>query len=96
MSRPEAKHAAIEDARERCWSTIGVRELGNGWMGNRMGTYFPQCMVAPQLTVQRQLFQAFLVSTVLLGVLLVLLIYANIVLLIYHPPTTERYEVFRR
>ncbi|TCD64299.1 hypothetical protein EIP91_004277 [Steccherinum ochraceum] len=36
------------------------------------------------------LFQAFLVSTVLLGVLLVLLIYANVVLLIYHPPTGQR------
>ncbi|KAH8097101.1 hypothetical protein BXZ70DRAFT_311542 [Cristinia sonorae] len=36
------------------------------------------------------LFQAFLVSTILLGVLLVLLIYANIVLLVYHAPTMER------
>ncbi|THH30482.1 hypothetical protein EUX98_g3694 [Antrodiella citrinella] len=36
------------------------------------------------------LFQAFLVSTILLGVLLALLIYANVVLLIYHPPTSER------
>ncbi|KAI0342541.1 hypothetical protein BDW22DRAFT_1395582 [Trametopsis cervina] len=36
------------------------------------------------------LFQAFLVSTILLGILLVFLIYANVVLLIYHPPTRER------
>jgi len=36
------------------------------------------------------LFQAFLVSTILLGVLLVLLLYANIVLLIYHAPTYDR------
>jgi len=35
-------------------------------------------------------FQAFLLSTVLLGILLVLLIYANVVLLIYHPPTSSR------
>ncbi|KAH9947791.1 hypothetical protein B0H21DRAFT_311090 [Amylocystis lapponica] len=34
--------------------------------------------------------QAFLVSTVLLGILLVLLIYANLVLLVYHPPTHSR------
>ncbi|TBU31397.1 hypothetical protein BD309DRAFT_1078214 [Dichomitus squalens] len=36
------------------------------------------------------ILQAFLLSTVFLGVLLVLLIYANIVLLIYHVPTTKR------
>ncbi|KAI0074620.1 hypothetical protein K474DRAFT_1685695 [Panus rudis PR-1116 ss-1] len=36
------------------------------------------------------LFQAFLLSTILLGILLVLLVYANIVLLIYHAPTHER------
>ncbi|KAI0795783.1 hypothetical protein C8Q75DRAFT_712066 [Abortiporus biennis] len=36
------------------------------------------------------LFQSFLVSTVLLGILLVLLIYANVVLLVYHAPTSER------
>jgi len=35
-------------------------------------------------------FQAFLVSTVLLGILLGLLAYANMVLLIYHAPTGER------
>lgn len=35
-------------------------------------------------------FQAFLLSTVLQGVLLVLLVYANVVLLIYHPPTMAR------
>ncbi|KAL6309418.1 hypothetical protein BKA93DRAFT_760037 [Sparassis latifolia] len=34
--------------------------------------------------------QAFLVSTVLQGILLVLLLYANAVLLVYHPPTTSR------
>lgn len=37
-----------------------------------------------------QVFQGFLASTILLGILLVLLIYANIVLLVYHPPTTRR------
>ncbi|KAK7678063.1 hypothetical protein QCA50_019004 [Cerrena zonata] len=36
------------------------------------------------------LFQSFLASTILLGILLVLLIYANVVLLIYHAPTFER------
>ncbi|KAI0089407.1 hypothetical protein BDY19DRAFT_102072 [Irpex rosettiformis] len=36
------------------------------------------------------LLQAFLVSTILLGILLVLLLYANIVLLVYHAPTRER------
>lgn len=36
------------------------------------------------------LFQAFWLSTVLLGILLVLLVYANIVLLVYHAPTGER------
>ncbi|KAI0943138.1 hypothetical protein AcV7_002369 [Taiwanofungus camphoratus] len=34
--------------------------------------------------------QAFLLSTVLLGILLVLLTYANIVLLVYHAPSTKR------
>ncbi|KIP07381.1 hypothetical protein PHLGIDRAFT_105717 [Phlebiopsis gigantea 11061_1 CR5-6] len=36
------------------------------------------------------LFQAFLVSTILLGMVLILLIYANIVLLVYHSPTGKR------
>jgi hypothetical protein len=36
------------------------------------------------------LFQAFLLSTILLGILLVLLVYANIVLLVYHAPTRSR------
>ncbi len=38
----------------------------------------------------QQILQAFLISTILLGVLLVLLLYANIVLLIYHVPTTKK------
>ncbi|EKM57084.1 uncharacterized protein PHACADRAFT_254636 [Phanerochaete carnosa HHB-10118-sp] len=36
------------------------------------------------------LFQAFLISAILQGILLVLLVYANVVLLIYHAPTHER------
>ncbi|KAI0747003.1 hypothetical protein C8Q80DRAFT_1256602 [Daedaleopsis nitida] len=36
------------------------------------------------------ILQAFLLSTICLGVLLVLLLYANIVLLIYHEPSTKR------
>ncbi|KAA1471944.1 hypothetical protein DENSPDRAFT_859225 [Dentipellis sp. KUC8613] len=35
-------------------------------------------------------FQLFLASTILLGLLVLLLIYANLVLLIYHPPTSQR------
>ncbi|TFY56746.1 hypothetical protein EVG20_g8807 [Dentipellis fragilis] len=35
-------------------------------------------------------FQLFLASTILLGLLVLLLIYANLVLLIYHPPTSKR------
>jgi len=35
-------------------------------------------------------FQAFLACTILLGILLVFLLYANIVLLVYHAPTHER------
>jgi len=34
--------------------------------------------------------QWFLVSTVLLGILLLMLIYSNIALMVYHPPTNER------
>ena len=37
-----------------------------------------------------QILQAFLVATVCVGVLLVLLLYANVVLLVYHAPTTKR------
>jgi len=36
------------------------------------------------------IFQSFLASTILLGILLCLLLYANMVLLIYHAPTSER------
>ncbi|OSD08757.1 hypothetical protein PYCCODRAFT_1448904 [Trametes coccinea BRFM310] len=36
------------------------------------------------------IFQAFLLSTICLGILLALLLYANIVLLIYHAPTSQR------
>lgn len=45
-------------------------------------------MVDPSLDIQ--VLQAFLLSTVLLGILLVLLTYANIVLLVYHAPSTKR------
>ena len=37
-----------------------------------------------------KIMQGFLISTILLGVLLVLLLYANVVLLVYHVPTTKR------
>lgn len=37
-----------------------------------------------------KILQAFLLSTVLLGILLGLLLYANVVLLIYHAPTGKR------
>ncbi|KAH9941168.1 uncharacterized protein BXZ73DRAFT_42202 [Epithele typhae] len=36
------------------------------------------------------ILQAFLISTICLGVLLVLLLYSNIVLLVYHAPTNKR------
>ncbi|KAI0371260.1 hypothetical protein BV20DRAFT_965436, partial [Pilatotrama ljubarskyi] len=36
------------------------------------------------------ILQAFLLSTVFLGIMLVLLLYANVVLLIYHAPTSKR------
>ncbi|KAI8986708.1 hypothetical protein BD414DRAFT_486831 [Trametes punicea] len=36
------------------------------------------------------ILQAFLLSTICLGIMLVLLLYANIVLLIYHAPTSKR------
>lgn len=37
-----------------------------------------------------KIFQAFLVSTILLALLLVLLLYANLNLLVYHAPTSAR------
>jgi hypothetical protein len=42
----------------------------------------------PNLIVQ--VLNVFLVSTILQGILLLLLIYANIVLLVYHAPTSSR------
>jgi len=36
------------------------------------------------------ILQWFLVCTILQGILLLLLVYSNIVLLIYHPPTSSR------
>ena len=37
-----------------------------------------------------QVFEAFLVSTILLGILTLLLIYSNVVLIVYHVPTWHR------
>ncbi|KAI0058329.1 hypothetical protein BV25DRAFT_1967716 [Artomyces pyxidatus] len=36
------------------------------------------------------IFEAFLASTILLGILTLLLIYCNVVLIVYHPPTSKR------
>jgi len=35
-------------------------------------------------------FRAFLISTILLGILVLLLVYSNVVLIIYHRPTFKR------
>ena len=40
--------------------------------------------------LRSKILQAFLLSTICLGILMVLLFYANIVLLIYHQPSTKR------
>ncbi len=42
------------------------------------------------LTLVYQVLQWFIVSSVLLGILSLLLLYCNLVLLIYHSPTSSR------
>lgn len=79
-----------ENSRERCWVAPRLCELAHGRVGDCLGSSV-KLLRHPNLTAIIQLFQAFLVSTILLGILLVFLVYANVVLLIYHPPTRERF-----
>ena len=53
-----------------------------------MGTPVPMracvCLTLPQV------LRMFLLSTILLGVIVLLLIYSNVALFVYHPPTYSR------
>jgi hypothetical protein len=46
--------------------------------------------VVLSLSIFSQVFEAFLTSTILLGILTLLLIYSNLVLFVYHVPTWHR------
>lgn len=69
-----------------------ARQLGHGILGHLMGTFHQAmlCIKPTRTNCRLKILQAFLLSTIFLGVLLGLLLYANVVLLIYHAPTGKR------
>ena len=75
---------------KRRWFRSCVRQYSDGTLGNRMGRslFIPSSTTSlPNLF---QVMQWFLFATILQGLLLLLLLYSNIVLLIYHPPDASR------
>lgn len=77
------------DYHERRRLFFGYCELGYGPLGNSLGKHHYVHLIEA-LTNSFKVFQWFLVSTVLQGILLLTLLYSNIVLLIYHQPSSAR------
>lgn len=77
----------LESIDERCWFLSCVRQFGDGTLGDRMGRSLSFCLVRFNFF---QIMRWFLFATILQGLLLLLLLYSNIALLIYHPPAASR------
>ena len=84
----------LESSHERGWFWSCVRQYSYGPLGNRLGkeNILPSSTNKTQACIQTwfQIMQWFLVATILQGLLILLLLYSNIALLIYHPPDSSR------
>ena len=87
--KPETKRALIKGC--------GMPLMLSNWVMAFWAIAWVRLLLVGRMTVWTwgrpftvQILQAFLIATICLGILLVLLLYANIVLLVYHVPTSKR------